>query len=395
MSSNDDAQLRQWLGGHRGAVATGRGSPDDHPDIETLTKHATGQLQGSAARFVTEHLLVCDDGRCVAFVRAGAEDVDAAAGLLYPAEQGEGQGMHQRTFLCRELLWQHFEEMAREMNTPIDDLVEDAMQAYARQRAAGASASSESAAPPAYDYSTPESAPDLERTAARPQLRHAPREREAATMEAPSLRSQSPSREGVRPMTMPQHMPPGGMPAPPARGAPPPHNPPAMSPRSAPPPMQRPFTQPFGHQVPAPPPPRGAAGLTGRMPPIPAPPAPGSAAKLGGSGRPAPPPLPSSSQMMSAAPNGVLSLTYRGQAFNVDKDHFILGRSKTNADLVLDDSNVSRQHAAIERAGDAWYIVDLGSTNGIYIGGVRVTRQRLEDGDVIEITTHQIFVTLV
>lgn len=99
--------------------------------------------------------------------------------------------------------------------------------------------------------------------------------------------------------------------------------------------------------------------------------------------------------MMSASPNGVLSLTYRGQTFNVDKDHFILGRSKTNADVVLDDSNVSRQHAAIERAGDAWYIVDLGSTNGIYIGGVRVTRQRLEDGDVIEITTHQIFVTLV
>ncbi|MGC4003301.1 MAG: hypothetical protein QM811_09265 [Pirellulales bacterium] len=50
----------------------------------------------------------------------------------------------------------------------------------------------------------------------------------------------------------------------------------------------------------------------------------------------------------------MLSLTYRGQAFNVDKDHFILGQSKWNADLVLDDSNVSRQHAAVEHAGNAW-----------------------------------------
>lgn len=89
-----------------------------------------------------------------------------------------------------------------------------------------------------------------------------------------------------------------------------------------------------------------------------------------------------------------LSLTYRGQSFQVDKDHFILGRSKTNADLVLDDSNVSRQHAAVERGPDGWYVVDLGSTNGVYIGGVKVTRQRIEDGDIIEITTHQIFCTL-
>lgn len=129
---NDDRQLIQWLGGHRGAVRGG--SPEDHPDIETLSKHATGQLVGNSARVVTEHLLVCDDGRCVAFVRSVAEDVDAAAAILYPAdgEPGESKGMRHRTFLCRELLWQHFEEMARELNAPIDQLVEEAMQVYAR-----------------------------------------------------------------------------------------------------------------------------------------------------------------------------------------------------------------------------------------------------------------------
>lgn len=402
---NDDAQLMQWLGGHR-AVVRG-GSPEDHPDIETLTKHATGQLAGSTARAVTEHLLVCDDGRCVAFVRAGAEDVDAAAGLLYPAE-GEAEGMHQRTFLCRELLWQHFEEMSREMNMPIDDLVEEAMQAYARQRAAASPSGHHSAPYPAqssaYDYSSPEEAPDMERTAARPGLRQSP-SREAATMEAPAARP-PPAQAGVRPMSMPSN----AMSPPSMRGGAPPPNPPAVSlrapshppgapmprPGGAPPPLQRPFTQPLGQPIPAPPPPRGGIGATGRMPAAPPPP---SASNMPtGQRRHAPPPLPSSPQMMSApyVAQGAshLSLTYRGQSFQVDKDHFILGRSKTNADLVLDDSNVSRQHAAVERGPDGWYVVDLGSTNGVYIGGVKVTRQRIEDGDIIEITTHQIFCTL-
>jgi hypothetical protein len=401
---SDDAQLMHWLGGHR-AVVRG-GSPEDHPDIETLTKHATGQLAGSAARAVTEHLLVCDDGRCVAFVRAGAEDVDAAAGLLYPAE-GEAEGMHQRTFLCRELLWQHFEEMSREMNTPIDDLVEEAMQAYARQRAAASPSGHHSAQAPyssAHDYSSPDEAPDMERTAARPGLRQSP-SREAATMEAPAARPPHPA--GVRPMSMPmnQMSPPprmgGGapMPSPPAVTLKAPSHPPGMpmSPptRGAPPPMSRPFTQPLGHQVPAPPPPRGGIGATGRMPAAPPPPPPPSASNMPtGQRRHAPPPLPSSPMMAAPSMGGHLSLTYRGQGYDVNKDHFILGRSKTNADLILDDSNVSRQHAAIERGPDGWYIVDLGSTNGVYIGGVRVTRQRVEDGDVIEITTHQIFCTL-
>jgi len=62
--------------------------------------------------------------------------------------------------------------------------------------------------------------------------------------------------------------------------------------------------------------------------------------------------------------------------------------------LVLDDANVSRQHAAIERVGDVWYLADLGSTNGCYIEGQRVSRRAISDGDVIEITTHQIRCTL-
>lgn len=85
-----------------------------------------------------------------------------------------------------------------------------------------------------------------------------------------------------------------------------------------------------------------------------------------------------------------LVLTYLGQTYDVDKEHFILGRSKGQADLRIDDANVSRQHAAIERIGSIFYLVDLGSTNGVYVGTDRVTRRALADGDTIVITSHRI-----
>jgi pSer/pThr/pTyr-binding forkhead associated (FHA) protein len=90
----------------------------------------------------------------------------------------------------------------------------------------------------------------------------------------------------------------------------------------------------------------------------------------------------------------VLTLTYEGRTVEVTKDRFLLGRSKTQADLVLDDANVSRQHAAIERVGDTWVLADLGSTNGCYVDGQRVSRRPILDGDVIEITTHQVHCSL-
>lgn len=118
-------------------------------------------------------------------------------------------------------------------------------------------------------------------------------------------------------------------------------------------------------------------------------------------GRSAPPPLPSAPAVIAQAfavgpsPAGEgLTLTYQGRPLEVTKERVVLGRSKQNADIFLDDANVSRQHAAIERVGHAWYVVDLGSTNGVYVGGVRITRHRLIDGDVIEITTHQVVATL-
>ncbi len=53
-----------------------------------------------------------------------------------------------------------------------------------------------------------------------------------------------------------------------------------------------------------------------------------------------------------------------------------LGRAETNG-IVLDDDRVSNEHAELRLSGDAWEVVDLGSTNGTFVDGVHVTRVSL------------------
>jgi pSer/pThr/pTyr-binding forkhead associated (FHA) protein len=68
-------------------------------------------------------------------------------------------------------------------------------------------------------------------------------------------------------------------------------------------------------------------------------------------------------------------------------DRVTIGRRPSN-DVALDwDSEVSRVHAAVERIGDEWTVVDDGlSHNGTFVNGTRVTsRHRLHDGDMITI----------
>ena len=45
--------------------------------------------------------------------------------------------------------------------------------------------------------------------------------------------------------------------------------------------------------------------------------------------------------------------------------------------------NVSRRHAEVRQEGASYWIVDLGSTNGLEVNGKRVDRARLRDGDRI------------
>ncbi len=62
-----------------------------------------------------------------------------------------------------------------------------------------------------------------------------------------------------------------------------------------------------------------------------------------------------------------------GQIYTVTKPRTVLGRG-TESDVQLQDSEVSRRHAMLEIRGDEAMVVDLGSTNGTYVDGVRVQK---------------------
>lgn len=51
--------------------------------------------------------------------------------------------------------------------------------------------------------------------------------------------------------------------------------------------------------------------------------------------------------------------------------------------LTLDDARLSSRHSRLARLGTAWAIEDVGSKNGTWVGGQRITRRMLADGDAI------------
>ena len=68
----------------------------------------------------------------------------------------------------------------------------------------------------------------------------------------------------------------------------------------------------------------------------------------------------------------------------------VLGRSR-EADVVVEDPNVSRRHAEVRPSGGSWMVRDLGSTNGVKVNGRRIQGpQSLKRGDVIELGTARV-----
>ncbi|MBG6226349.1 hypothetical protein IWX63_002944 [Arthrobacter sp. CAN_A2] len=72
-----------------------------------------------------------------------------------------------------------------------------------------------------------------------------------------------------------------------------------------------------------------------------------------------------------------------GQRYSINSGSIVLGRS-SEADILVDDTGVSRRHLEIRAQGARIYAVDLGSTNGSYVNGQRVVGQaELTDGSTI------------
>lgn len=62
-----------------------------------------------------------------------------------------------------------------------------------------------------------------------------------------------------------------------------------------------------------------------------------------------------------------------GERAELAQAPILIGRG-TDAAIRLDDDYVSTRHARIAASGDQWFVEDLGSTNGTYIGSVRITQ---------------------
>jgi len=74
---------------------------------------------------------------------------------------------------------------------------------------------------------------------------------------------------------------------------------------------------------------------------------------------------------------------------NLATDAVTIGRHPENK-LVLPDEKASRYHCIIEPADGGWCVRDLGSSNGTKLNSVRVGREMLDNGDVVEIGEAQI-----
>jgi hypothetical protein len=78
----------------------------------------------------------------------------------------------------------------------------------------------------------------------------------------------------------------------------------------------------------------------------------------------------------------LVTLSWNGDRHEVTQRRVVIGRSR-DCDIQLADANVSRRHAELRQEGASYWIVDLGSTNGLEVNGKRVKRAKLRSGDTI------------
>jgi adenylate cyclase len=76
-----------------------------------------------------------------------------------------------------------------------------------------------------------------------------------------------------------------------------------------------------------------------------------------------------------------------GDPIPLRKPEILVGR-KDNCDIVLRFSNVSSQHCQLVLSSGYWYVLDMHSTNGIKLNGVKVTDHRVDPGATLAISKH-------
>ncbi|MBF0298784.1 MAG: FHA domain-containing protein [Oligoflexia bacterium] len=79
-----------------------------------------------------------------------------------------------------------------------------------------------------------------------------------------------------------------------------------------------------------------------------------------------------------------LSGTKKGESFFLQADRIVIGRGN-DTDIQVIDGKSSREHADLVKNDNSYIISDLGSQNGVVVNDLKVTQQKLRDGDKIVI----------
>ena len=71
------------------------------------------------------------------------------------------------------------------------------------------------------------------------------------------------------------------------------------------------------------------------------------------------------------------------QVYDLEKETILIGR-EDDVDIVIDNPSVSRKHAQIRKEGAGWVVEDLGSSNGTFLHGEKITAAKaVKEGDEI------------
>jgi hypothetical protein len=71
------------------------------------------------------------------------------------------------------------------------------------------------------------------------------------------------------------------------------------------------------------------------------------------------------------------------QVYNLDQTRVRIGR-EAGVDIVIDNPGVSRLHAELRKEGDGWTLTDMGSSNGTFLNGQKISAtQLIKAGDEI------------
>lgn len=91
-------------------------------------------------------------------------------------------------------------------------------------------------------------------------------------------------------------------------------------------------------------------------------------------------------QSPSAGPRLVATQgLHAGSIFSLGGENVIIGREESNDIALSQDNTVSRRHARVSNNNGEFTIHDEGSSNGIFVNGVKVAEQVLKAGDEIQI----------